>query len=256
MTNKTIIYEQPLNEQIRLCLRLEYLFEKTNYHLTGKSSWDSHQTLITILEILNITDRPNLKNKLSQTLNQYTASLTQLEKLPEVDKQKLHATLKKIDKLIDDILANTQKIGQKLRENEFLMAIQQRLYTPAGTCSFSLPAYYVWLQQEDIILKNQLSLWLDSFKQLQEIISLMLKLSRESATFKTTKANGGFYQSNLESSTLHQMIRIRLSPTKLLFPETSIGRHRLTIHFFTIDINGRTAQTPDDIMFELACCKI
>ena len=256
MTHETIIYEQPLNEQIRFCLRLEYLFARGNHHLSSKSPWDLHQTLNTILEILHITDRPNLKNKLGQVLTQYTSSLIQLKKLPAVDKQKLHTTLKKINTLIDNLRTNTQKIGQELRENEFLVAIQQRLYTPAGTCNFNLPAYYLWLQQDTTTLKNQLSIWLNSFRQLQEITSLMLKLIRESSPFKKVRANGGFYQNNLEANIHHQMIRIRLVLEKLLFPETSIGRHRLAIHFFTIDLNGRTAQTPNDVTFELACCKI
>lgn len=253
--NENIIYEQPLNEQIRLCLRLEHLFEQAEYHLGNQSIWDLRQTLNTILEILQITDRPDLKNKLGQSLNQYAASLTQLEKLPNVDKQKLNSMLKQIDLMIDDLHTNTQKIGQELRENEFLMALQQRLYTPAGTCSFSLPSYHLWLQQDKKVLRQQLSHWLDAFKQLQAITSLMLKLTRESVSFKSAKAIGGFYQSNLEPNIQHQMIRISIAAEKKLFPEISVGRHRLAIHFFTIDIKGRAAQTPDDIAFELACCR-
>jgi len=256
MTNETIIYEQPLNEQIRLCLRLEYLFEQAAHYLCSESSWDLRQALSTILEILSVAERPDLKNKLGQALNQYASALTQLEKLPDIDKEKLHSMLKQIDQLIDELRANTQKTGQELRENEFLMAIQQRLYTPAGACNFSLPSYHLWLQQDKAILKQQLSRWLDSFKQLQIIINLMLKLTRESASFKNTKAIGGFYQSNLEPSMQHQMIRISITPEKALFPEISVGRHRLAIHFFTLDINGRAAQTPDDIVFALACCKL
>lgn len=256
MENETIIYEQPLNEQIRLCLRLEFLFEQTRHNLNGNSSWDLRQTLYSILEILNITDRPDLKSKLGQALNQHASSFAQLEKLPNIDKQKLHNTLKKIDQLLDDLRANTQKTGQVLRENEFLMAIQQRMYTPAGTCAFSLPPYYLWLKQDKKSLQQQLTNWLDSFKQLETIIDLMLQLTRESTSFKTTKAIGGFYQSNLESTTQHQMIRISIEPEKLLFPEISVGRHRLAVHFFTLDMNGRAAQTPDDIIFELACCKL
>jgi cell division protein ZapD len=258
MENKTIIYEQPLNEQVRLCLRLEFLFEQANYHLAGDSSWDLRQALNTILEILHLADRPDLKNKLGQALNQYASTLAQLEKLPDIDKQKLHDMLNQIDKSIDALRANTQKTGQALRENEFLMTIQQRLYTPAGTCEFSLPSYHLWLQQDTVTLKQQLSHWLDSFAQLQTIISLILKLTRESSSFKTTKAIGGFYQSNLEPSVQHQMIRIRISIVfeKRQFPEISVGRHRLAIHFFTLDINGRASQTPNDIVFELACCKL
>jgi cell division protein ZapD len=256
MTNKIITYEQPLNEQVRLCLRLEFLFQQAKYHLTGESSWDLRQALNAILEILQMADRPNLKNKLGQALNQYASSLSQLEKLPDIDKQKLHDTLKQIDQSIDNLRANTQKTGQTLRENEFLMAVQQRLYTPAGTCSFSLPSYHLWLQQDKKTIKQQLSYWLDSFEQLQVIINLILKLTRESSSFKTTKAIGGFYQSNLEPNIKHQMMRINIASKEQQFPEISVGRHRLAIHFFTMDMDGRVSQTPNDIVFELACCRL
>src|SRR3989337_2632683 len=112
-----IIYEQPLNEQVRLCLRLEYLFNQAEYYLTGESIWDSHQMLKIILEILQAIDRPDLKNKFCQTLNQYMQILTQLEKLHDIDKQKLGSTLKQIDYLIDGLRSNQKKIGQELREN-------------------------------------------------------------------------------------------------------------------------------------------
>jgi len=253
-----ITYEQPLSEQIRMCLRLEYLFEQVEYYLNSSitSHWDLRQAMNSLLEILNIADRPDIKNKLGRSLNQHASSLAQLEKLPDIDKQKLHNTLKQIDQLSDSIQINTKKIGQELHENEFLMAIQQRLYTPAGTCNFSLPSYHLWLQQDKTVLKQQILGWLDSFKQLLEITNIMLKLTRESASFKTMIASGGFYQNNLDPNNQHQMIRINITSEKRLFPGISVGRHRLAVHFFTLDLNGRTAQTPDDITFELACCKL
>lgn len=256
MESELITYEQPLNEQVRLCLRFEYLFEQASHYLSCESYWDIRQALSAILEILQTADRPDLKNKFGQMLNQYASSLSQLEKLPDIDKQKLNNTLKQIDQLVDELHANTKKTGQELRENEFLMTIQQRAYTPAGTCNFSLPAYYLWLQQDKNILKQKLLQWLDSFKQLHVIIKLMLKLTRESTSFKDSKAIGGFYQGSLEPSIHHQMVRISIASEKKLFPEISVGRHRLAVHFFTLDVNGRAAQTPNDVTFSLACCKL
>jgi cell division protein ZapD len=251
-----MLYEQPLNEQIRLCLRLEYLFAQADYYLTKESPWDSHQMLKIILEILQAMDRPDLKNKFFQTLNQYTHSLSQLEKLENIDRKKLHNTLQQIDRLVDSLHTNQKKIGQDLRENEFLNAIQQRLYTPAGTCGFSMPAYHLWMQQDSTLRQRQLLIWFGYFTELQEIVNIILKLIRESTLFKVIDANGGFYQSNLDANTPYQLIRIKLLSQKNVFPEISVGRYRLAIHFFTLDINGRTAQTADDIKFELACCKM
>ena len=43
----------------------------------------------------------NRPDKFFQTLNQYVQSLSILEQLEGVDRQKLHATIQKIDNLID-----------------------------------------------------------------------------------------------------------------------------------------------------------
>ena len=251
-----MLYEQPLNEQVRLCLRLEYLFTQANYYSPKESPWDSHQMLKIILEILQTIDRPDLKNKFFQTLNQHVHALSQLEKLEGVDKQKLHGTLQQIDRLIDSLHTNQKKIGQELRENDFLNTIQQRLHTPAGTCGFSLPAYHLWMQQETLLRQRQLLAWFGHFTELQEIVSITLKLVRESTSFKVADAHGGFYQSNLDPDMSYQLIRIKIHPNKNIFPEISVGRYRLAVHFFTLDINGRATQTSDNIKFELACCKM
>jgi cell division protein ZapD len=115
-----MIYEQPLNEQSRLCLRLEYLFAQAKHYLAGESMWDSHQALKIILEILQAIDHTNIKNRFCQTLNQYAHILSRLGKSNQVDKQKLDNTLKKIDLLIDGLHASSKKIGHQLRENGFL----------------------------------------------------------------------------------------------------------------------------------------
>lgn len=252
---KTMIYEQPLNEQIRICLRLEYLFNQADHYFKGRSAWDSHQMVKTILEILQVIERIDLKNKFCQTLNQYVHALSQLEKLQDIDKIKLGTTLKQIDRLIDGLHSNQKKIGQELREDEFLSTIQQRLYTPAGTCGFSLPSYQLWLQQDRTLRQQQLLSWFNHFNQLQEIVAMILKLIRESTPFKTTSATGGFYQNNLDQNIAYQLIRIKLPSTNNLFTEISVGRYRLAIHFFTLNITGRAIQTPADVTFELACCK-
>lgn len=251
-----IIYEQPLNEQIRLCLRLEYLFEQANHYINGESMWDSHQMLKIIIEIMQASDRPDIKNRFCQILNQYACILNQLTKLQNIDQDKLKDTLGQIDRLIDILRINQKKAGQELREDDFLNSIQQRLYTPAGTCCFSLPSYHLWLHQPNSLQRKQLKEWLGHFTQLEETISLILKLVREGTAFKEENAAGGFYKANLDPNTSYQMIRTKIPLEKNLYPEISVGRYRLAIHFFTINITGRAIQHPNDVSFELACCKM
>ncbi|MCL5260661.1 MAG: cell division protein ZapD [Gammaproteobacteria bacterium] len=256
VTAENIIFEQPLNEHIRVCLRMEFLFQQLAHFMQLDSPWDSRISLNSILEILSLADRPDLKNKLAQALHQYLAALTQLEDAAQVDKQKLSHTLTILDDLIDKLNSFSSRFGQELRDSEFLMSIAPRLYTPAGTCGFSAPAYYLWLEQPAEIRKEQILNWSTPLALLKDIVDFLLKLTRQSGSLKSTIAANGFYQANLDQNILYQMIRIELPKPLNLYPEISVGRHRLTIHFFELDPFDRAKQTKHEVKFGLKCCRL
>ena len=251
-----ITYEQPLNEHIRLCQRLEYIFQQARYHIGLESPWDSETALTTIFNILNVIDRPDLKNKLAQSLNQYAANLAELEKLPDINKQRLAKILEQLQSTIDLLHSLHGKIGQELRDNEFLMSLQQKILTPAGTCNFNAPAFYLWLQQSPEIRQKKLTEWFEPFKGLEVVITLLLKLTRSSVKPHDEIAHAGFYQTNMDPNLTYQMIRIFVPKNLLMFPEISVGRHRLTIHFLELNVESRSSQTIKDIPFKIAFCKL
>lgn len=257
MAPEIITYEQPLNEQMRLCLRLEYLFQQIAHYIKGESEWDNRATLNAIFDVLNVIDRPDLKNKLGQLLNQYIAVLVSLEQVPHVNKQKLHRMLDQLKKAVEVLHAIEGKIGQVLRENEFLMVVQQRAALPAGTCSSSAPAYHLWLQKTPKARLKNLVSWCEPFEALQKIVDLLLQLTRDSTEFRVKVAKSGFYQASLDPNIPYQMIRLQLLLDKYeLYPEISVGRHRLTIHLFELNSSGKANQTKKDVEFGLACCKL
>lgn len=251
-----ITYEQPLNEHIRLCQRLEYLFQQTHHHIGLESTWDSEAALTTIFNILNVIDRPDLKNKLAQSLNQYAANLAQLENLPDINKQRLSRILEQLQNTIDLLHSLHGKIGQELRENDFLMALQQRILTPAGACNFNAPAYYLWLQQPPEFRQKKLIEWFEPFKGLEIVINLLIKLTRSSVKPQDEIAHAGFYQTNLDPNLAYQMIRIFVPRDFLVFPEISVGRHRVTIHFLELNLETKSSQTTKDVPFKIAFCKL
>jgi len=256
ITSDDIMFEQPLNEQMRLCLRLEHLFQQIEYHFDKDSMWDTRIVMNVLFDIVTVLDRPDLKNKLGQTLNQYIAALMQLEQIPSVNKQKLRRMIDQLNKAMDALHAMQGKVGQVLRENEFLIALQQRLSIPAGTCGFSSPAYHLWLHLPLKARFKNLLHWCEPLEPLQKIISLLLKLTRDSTELKPKIAKAGFYQANLDSNIAYQMIRIQVPLKYELYPEISVGRHRLTIHFFELNPKGKANQTKKDVDFSLACCKL
>jgi cell division protein ZapD len=257
MEARLITYEQPLNELMRFCLRLEYLFAQAQYHLSESTIWDVRAALSTIIDILNIIDRPDIKSKLTNALQLHYSTLTQLEHSPEIDQKKLHEVLLQLSDSQEVLHSIRGKLGQDLRDNEFLTSIRQRIINPAGTCDFAIPAYHLWLQQSVDVQRKELLDWFCTFDQLQEIVNLLLQLTRDSSEPKERIAVKGFYQEALSPNIPYQIIRIKLPLKYKIYPNISVGRHLVSVHIF--NFNGTSyhaAQCLDDINFELTLCRL
>lgn len=262
MTKHAITFEQPLNEHIRVCLRLEHLFDYLEHNLRDLSAWGSRAVMTTLLEILNVIDRPDLKTKLVKALTNHAVALNHLERFPQVDIKKLKGLIEDLDKLIDSLHATQGKIGQGLRENEFIRTIRQHSLNPGGACNFSTPAYYLWLEQAPEFRQAHLQAWLTNINQLRHIVQLLLQLTRNSSNSVWHVAQNGFYQQALDPKIDCQMIRVTVAapPTHhpQVYPEISVGRHRLSIYFHIpnfLDF-GRSQKAAEDIEFKLTCCVV
>src|SRR3990167_4311469 len=88
-----IIYEMPLNDAIRISLRLENLFRQFEKTVGCTSTLNAKNAMNALLKILEVTDRPDIKSKLSQTLTQYANTCGQLAHSTRVNSQQLQKTL-------------------------------------------------------------------------------------------------------------------------------------------------------------------
>lgn len=256
MPNK-LIYEQPLNERIRAFLRLEFLFRQVKHHLKGSSEWDSRSTLSSLLEIMTIFGRADLKSEVMKELERHTGKLARLEQSPDVDTSQLSELLGELDILNDQLHAISGPIGVELKGHEFLGTIQQRSAIPGGTCDFDVPEFHFWLQKPSEQRMQDLVAWLDTYDVIGRAIQLILKLTRGSNLFREQIAGEGFYQRALDPSVPCQLVRVALPANSSRFAEISGGRHRFTIRFMEQpSINERPIQTRQDVDFELACCII
>jgi cell division protein ZapD len=253
-----ITYEQPLNEHTRVCLRLEHLFEQIGTNLTEASEWSSRIAVLTILETVNVIDRPDLKTKLTKALTQHAATLTQLEILPQVDGNKLRSILNELDRLIDQLYATQGKLGQNLRNNEFLNTIRQHLYNPGGAVNFSNPAFQLWLQQPSLNRIHDLKVWFKELDQLRDVVNLLLQLTRQSSLPLEKHADNGFYQQALDPNSSCEMVRVSLPINTNIYPEIAVGRHRLVIRFLESNCHelGRSKQCDYALKFKLTCCSL
>ncbi len=254
----SIIYEQPLNEQMRICLRLEHLFTQLNQHILDPNIESSKVTITSILKILDVISRPDLKSKITQSLTQHASTLAQLEQFPQVDPDRLKEILMKLDRLIAGLHNNRSRIGGQLCNNEFLNQIRLSLGNPGGTCAFSNPAYSLWMQRSDKERIKDLKTWVSEFNELGDVVGTILKLTRNNSPGQKLIARDGFYHQNLNPTLPCEMIRVKVSTALRVFPEFSVGRHRLSIRFLVPNYhdNGRPTQIHEDFEFELSCCRV
>ena len=73
-----ITYEQPLNEVIRVCLRLEQLFQQIDHALDDHSTISTRHLVTLIINALHLLDRPDLKAKLAKELSHHLTNIMRL----------------------------------------------------------------------------------------------------------------------------------------------------------------------------------
>jgi len=72
----------------------------------------------------------------------------------------------------------TGKIGQYLRENDWLMSIKQRTGIPGGACEFDLPSYHYWLHRPSEERTGQLAAWTGPLYPLRDGTAIILRILR------------------------------------------------------------------------------
>jgi cell division protein ZapD len=250
-----ISYEFPINEKVRTLLRLEDLFTRIGHFIDSEGRDDHHAALITLFEILEVACRADLKSELLQELERQKRALSGLHNNPEISEDALDAILTEIDHASADLFAMTGKIGQRLRENEWLMAIKQRAAMPGGTCEFDLPSYHYWQQQKTEGRRGDLRAWLAPFMPLSAGLNIILRLLRENAkVLHLTAHNGSFQQ--MQGGRVAQILRVRLDSKLRCIPEISANKYAINIRFVAADYAAKSTQFEQDVPFELTFCTL
>jgi cell division protein ZapD len=255
-----ITYEYPLNERIRTLLRLEDLFERSRHFIARSDSHDHHMALITLFEILEVSSRADLKSDLLQELERQKQVLLAFRNNPAIAEDTLAHVLRDIEQASQALFSMQGKIGQHLRENDWLMSIKQRTGIPGGACEFDLPSYHYWLHRPSAERTGQLAAWTAPLHPLRDGSGIILRILRESGRAQKLSAPQGMFQQMLGGKTA-QMLRLRLDDGAACVPEISANKYVLNIRFLaqnsaqmSADARSRTADW--DVGFELTFCNL
>lgn len=236
-------------------LRLEDLFFRISRFIESDESPDHHAALGVLFEILEVASRADLKSDLLQELERQKKALNSLHNNPEILEDALDAVLGDIEGASARLLGMTGKIGQHLRDDEWLMGIKQRACIPGGVCEFDLPSYHYWQHQSAEHRRLNLGNWLGPMLPLRDGIVILLKLLRENCkTHHFTAFHGSFQQ--MQGGRVAQMLRIALDPGLPCIPEISANKYALNIRFVEAKYTAKTALYDQDVPFDLAFCSL
>jgi len=250
-----ISYEFPLNEKMRTLLRLEDLFARMTHFMGQPLSIDHHAALTTLFEILEVASRADLKSELLQELERQKRILVSLHNNPEISEQALDAILTEIEQASNALLAMTGKIGQHLRENEWLMGIKQRTCMPGGTCEFDLPSYHYWQKQDATVRRSNLQGWLAPLVPIQAGMNIVLRLLRDSGkVFEFTAHQGTFQQ--MQGGRIAHMLSVSVDRDFVCIPEVSANKYAINIRFIDAKYDAKSTLFEQDVPFELTFCRL
>lgn len=253
--NHQIIYEFPLNERMRLFIRLEHLFQQFDHFMAGRSVWDARVVVDSLVDIVGVFARNDIKAETLLEIERQLAALNRVLPLAGgVDTDKLRDIMERLDQLGKRLYSKSGKVGLMLMDDDLFKSISQRSSIPGGTCSFDSPAYHYWLHRSEHERMGDIQRWMQPFMEIRSAISILLELIRTSAMPHQELAQLGFYQKTLERGLAFQLLRVGIDSSEPFYAEISGGKHRFSIRFMSRGLSGRSSQLTEDVRFQLTCC--
>jgi cell division protein ZapD len=254
-TRRPAHYEQPLNERMRTFMRLEFLYQQLLYNSELEADWATRATIATLLEVMAILSRGDVRSEVHKELDQQLEALQRFQSQPDVDSGRLDSLIHNLLESRAQIDASGTQYLQPLKDSAFLNAIKNRSAIPGGTCEFDLPEYSHWLRQPFERRRQDVSAWIDGIRPLCDAVTEVLWLIRESAQPVEQLAEHGMYQHNMQKDVHCRLLRISLANDKSLYPEISGSQHRFTVRFLEWStIECRAVQSSKDVTFHLSVC--
>lgn len=251
--NELICFEFPLNEKVRTQLRLEFLYRKTLHALECGSAWDHRTALFTILDMLAVLARGDVRAEVTKELERIRDSLLPLRQMAGVDQAQLSDTLNQVDHYLAAIMEERTRTAD-LKDNDFLNNVKQRAGLPGGACEFDLPALHAWLNQPANYRDDDLRHWLESFEALHGAIGLCMQLLRASADQEKLVVQASNLNHTLTPNRDCQLVQIYLAKNLHCYPVVSGNRFGLSIRLMKqLDLARKDEAVLDDVAITLAC---
>ncbi len=190
-------FEQPLNERMRTFLRLDFLYTQALYHNEKGPPWGSRAAVGSLLDILAILTRGDMRTDVLKELERHLAQLNEFQNRAGIDAARLRALMSNLVRLRTELTGVGGSWLAPLKDSAFLAAIKHRSAIPGGTCEFDLPDYFFWLNQPAENRIEAFGRWLTLLRPLCDAVSELLWLTRQNGRAERRNRSGGVFNDHL-----------------------------------------------------------
>ncbi len=243
------IYEEPVDERIRKFLKLESYFLKLSYHKEIDTTYDSYASLYNLIMIYKLLSRVEVKSELIREIEFHKHRYLDYIKIDGSDKIKLNSIMEKQEVILNNLYNLKANYLSELNNDElfqFCVSHYESLNTEMG----------YWLTRDHAMRLNQLNLWSEMIKPIENSIYFCLDILRKSYETSEICAESGFHLIKLNAEQKIRLLRITMQSDNYYFPRISLGPHRATISFMVLSENNKYIQIKDNISFVLDLCYI
>lgn len=246
-----------MTERMRSFLRLESVLDSTHTLVQDPQPDFARAALLTLLELAALCERGELKRDILSELERQRIVLSGLREQIGIDDRRLKSALSSLEREQHKVESLPDRLGQRLKSNDFIAAVRSRSSIPGGTCSFDLPSLHCWLARPNAERTKDLAHWYEEFKPIASALQVLLKHIREATESTAVRAAGGIYEYQPPNENPPVLLRINLPSHSRLYPMVSGGKHRVTIQFQHWNgVDTRDDVQRRDIDFELALCRL
>lgn len=255
------IYEQPLNERVRLLLRLETVFSQAILHKGVKDQYETQMCLDALFALLNLTNRYELRSELLKELERIRSMLAQYKEADGASDERVQGTLSELSQCTQVLHGLDSKHIDRIRNIDFLNTIKLRNIHDTGSYVFEIPELQFWLLQSASHRESQVDRWLNDFLPFKSSIEFILHLIRDSASPSDVVAEGGIFiktvGSQFDTASAQQLLRIELDEGQNVYPSISGNEYRFAVRFMEKkQADERPRQTKHNVPFKLSICGV
>lgn len=253
---RMISYEQPLNEKMRLFMRLELLMQRFRYHVSANPQPENTvAALQLLLELYNLSARLDVKSEILKEIDRMGQAIRLLMRSEDADIARLDTVLERLNYHSDVLYQQRGQLGQHLKNHMFFNNLRQRSSLPGGLNGFDIPLFQYWQEQPVNVRLDDLQEWVAPYVPADVAVHDILHVMRNFGERQQEVAKEGFFQSALESRKPYQMMVVELPDSVDYYPEISAGKQRFTLRFVNADmLADRGKQINKDVYFDLVLC--